>query len=259
MKAPIIYVNDVSVKINNRLVLDSVSLEVEKPTFLLVVGPNGAGKTTLLKMLLGVTKPFKGEVRVLGLNPFKDKVGVRRFIGYVPQKDKISYDIPLTAGEVVLMGLLLKKGIPRNISRSDIEVAKRTLAYLGIEDKWDCFFSELSGGQQRRILIARALVSNPSLLLLDEVFAGLDQESQERLLEILKTFKDHGKTIIAVEHELDPVISLADKILVLNRSVYAYGEIDVVLNEEKLKYIYPHLKSIEKNGRRIIILGDRHA
>jgi len=255
----ILSVNDVSVKLNNQIVLDSINLEIEKPSFLLIVGPNDAGKTTLLKTLLGIIKPFKGEIRVLGLNPFRDSMGVRKFVGYVPQKDKISYETALSVGEVVLMGILLRKRPPRVVSKEDIEAAKKALSYLNMEDKWNCFFSELSGGQQRRVLIARALASDPQLLLLDEVFAGLDLEIQEELLSLLEEFRENGKIIIAVEHELDPVISVADRILVLNRRVYAYGKPSEVLSEEKLKQVYPRLRSIEKDGRRIIILGDRHA
>lgn len=259
MSTPIISVSGVTVRLNGQVVLDNVSLEVREPSFLLIVGPNGAGKTTLLKALLGVIKPSKGEIRVFGLNPAREKASVRRLVSYVPQKDMISYETPLTVGEVVLMGILLKRGPPRMVSEEDIESAKKALEYLGMENKWDVPFNELSGGQQRRVLISRALASNPRILMLDEVFAGLDLESQERLLCLLKEFRGSGRTIIAVEHELDPVVGLADKILVLNKRVYAYGEPSSVLREEELRQIYPHLKFVEKDGRRIIILGDRHA
>ncbi|MEM1550597.1 MAG: metal ABC transporter ATP-binding protein [Candidatus Bathyarchaeia archaeon] len=259
MSEPIISVNSVSVKLNNQIVLEDINLKIEKPSFLLIVGPNGAGKTTLLKTILGIIKPFRGEIRVLGFNPLKDFVRVRRLIGYAPQKDRISHETPLTVGEVVLMGILLKRGPPRTVSKENIKAAKKALAYLDMEDKWDSFFNELSWGQQKRVLIARALASDPQLLLLDEVFTGLDLESQEKLLETLRIFRDSGRTVIAVEHELEPIIGVADKILVLNRRVYAYGEPSDVLNEEKLRHIYPHLRSIERNGKRIIILGDKHA
>jgi ABC-type Mn2+/Zn2+ transport system ATPase subunit len=255
----IVSVRNISVRLGDQIVLENVSFSVDEPSLILIVGPNGAGKTTLLKVLLGLVKPFKGEAEVFGLNPFRDGEKVRRLIGYVPQKDKISYEIPLTVGEVVLMGVLLRKRFPRSISREDVEYARKSLAYMGMEDKWKSIFSELSGGQQRRVLIARALSSDPNLLLLDEVFAGLDLESQENLLSILKMLKENRRTIIIVEHELDPVLDLADKILVLNRSICVYGEPHEVLSEDKLKPIYPCLKTIEKEGRQLIILGDKHA
>ncbi|MEM1582268.1 MAG: metal ABC transporter ATP-binding protein [Candidatus Bathyarchaeia archaeon] len=259
MSEYIISIRDVSVRLNGRTVLEDISLDIEKPSLIMVVGPNGAGKTTLLKTLLGIIKPFKGEVEVLGLNPFKERAKVRRLIGYVPQRDRISSETPLRVGEVVLMGVLLRKRFPRAIFKEDIESAKNALACLNMEDKWNSFFSELSGGQQRRVLIARALASNPQLLLLDEIFAGLDFESQERMLNVLEMLKDGGRTVMIVEHELDPVIDLADKILVLNKSICAYGEPKEVLSEDKLKSIYPCLRTIEKEGRQIIILGDKHA
>ncbi len=250
---------DVSVKLGERIVLDDVSFEVEKPLLIMVVGPNGAGKTTLMKLLLGMVKPFKGSVKVLGLNPFIESLKLRMLVGYVPQKDRVSYEVPLKVSEVVLMGILLRKRFPRAVSREDVESAKKALEYLGMRDYWDSQFNELSGGQQRRVLIARALASNPTILLLDEVFAGLDAESQEKLLDVFRMLKKNGRTIVLVEHEFDPVMELADRVLVLNRTVCVYGEPSNVLNEDVLKTIYPCVKTVEKEGRRMVILGDRHA
>ncbi|MEM2088677.1 MAG: metal ABC transporter ATP-binding protein [Thermoproteota archaeon] len=259
MNGYVISVKDVSVRLNNQIVLDDVSFDVESPSLVTVVGPNGAGKTTLIKLLLGMVKPFKGSVEILGLNPFVENIKLRNLIGYVPQKDRVSYETPVRVGEVVLMGILLKKSFPRVVSEEDVKSARRTLSYLGMEDYWSSFFNELSGGQQRRVLIARALASDPMLLLLDEVFAGLDSESQENLLKLFKTLKERGRSIVIVEHEVDPIIELTDRILVLNRVVCAYGEPGSVLSEDALKPIYPCLKTVEKEGRRIIILGDKHA
>ena len=250
---------NVSVKLGERIVLDDISFEIEKPSLVLVVGPNGAGKTTLIKLLLGMVKPFKGFVKVLGLNPFTEGLKLRSLIGYVPQKDKVSYEVPLKVGEVALMGILLRKGFPRIPQKEDIKAARKALEYLGMEDYWDSPFNELSGGQQKRVLIARALASNPIILFLDEVFAGLDVESQERLLNVLRMLKENGRTIMVIEHELDPIISLTDRILVLNKTICVYGDPVDVLNEDKLKTVYPYVKAVEREGRRMLILGDRHA
>ncbi|MEM2239516.1 MAG: metal ABC transporter ATP-binding protein [Candidatus Bathyarchaeia archaeon] len=239
--------------------MDSVSFEVEKPLVLMIVGPNGAGKTTLIKLMLGIIKPLKGSVEILGLNPLTDGLKLRMLSGYVPQKDRISYEVPLKVGEVVLMGILLKKRFPRVVSREDFEKAKEALEYMGMYDYWDVPFNELSGGQQRRVLISRALASNPQILFLDEVFAGLDVESQEKLLNIFKSLKENGRSIVIVEHEFDPIVELADKILVLNRTVCVYGEPSNVLNEDILKNTYPCVKTVEREGKRMVILGDRHA
>ena len=259
MSENIILVKDLTVNLDGRIVLEEVNFRVDDPSLIIVVGPNGAGKTTLLKTLLGLIKPLKGEVRVLGLDPFSKGNMVRGMISYVPQKDKIAYEVPLKVGEVVLMGIVLKRKPPRYISKEDVERAKKALAHLGLENKWGSFFNELSGGQQRRVLIARALASNPAILLLDEVFSGLDFESQEKLLNILKDLKGEKKTIILVEHELEPVIEIADKILVLNRRVCAYGDSSSILSEDMLRPIYPQLKIIERDGRCTFILGDKHA
>lgn len=254
-----IFVKDASVKLGGRIVLDGVSFEVEKPSLLMVVGPNGAGKTTLIKLMLGMVKLFKGSVEVLGLNPFADGLKLKTYVSYVPQKDRVSYEVPLKVGEIVLMGILLKKRFPRVVSREDVESARRALEHLGLGDYWDVAFNELSGGQQRRVLIARALASNPHVLFLDEVFAGLDVEGQEKLLSVFRELKKSGRSLVVVEHEFDPIVELADKILVLNRTVCVYGDPDDVLNEDKLKNVYPCVKAVEREGKRMVILGDRHA
>jgi len=259
MTAPVISVENVSVRLDSRIVLEDVSFETESPSFITVVGPNGAGKTTLLRLLLGMVRPFKGSVKVLGLNPFTEYSRLRGLVGYVPQRDKVSYETPLRVSEVVLMGIVLRKSFPRLVSKEDVESARRALTYLGMEDYWESFFNELSGGQQRRVLIARALASDPLLLLLDEVFAGLDSESQEYLINVFKTLRGRGRTIVIVDHEVDPIMELTDRILVLNRVVCMYGDPHEVLSEDKLKPIYPCLRIVEREGRRVFILGDKHA
>ncbi|MEM1558319.1 MAG: metal ABC transporter ATP-binding protein [Thermoproteota archaeon] len=259
MIRPIVSVRDVSVKIDGHIVLENINFDVESPSFVTIVGPNGAGKTTLIRLLLGMVKPFKGSVKVLGMDPFRESNKLRSLVGYVPQKDRVSYETPLRVWEVVLMGVFLRKSFPRITSSEDLESVRRALTYLGMDDYWDYFFNQLSGGQQRRVLIARALASDPVLLLLDEVFAGLDSESQEYLLNVFRMLKEKGRTIIIVEHEVDPIMELTDKILILNRVVCVYGDPDEVLSEDKLKPIYPCLRTIEREGRRIFILGDKHA
>ncbi|MEM2608608.1 MAG: metal ABC transporter ATP-binding protein [Thermoproteota archaeon] len=259
MIRPIVSVRDVSVKIDGHIVLENINFDVESPSFVTIVGPNGAGKTTLIRLLLGMVKPFKGSVKVLGMDPFRERDKLRSLVGYVPQKDRVSYETPLRVWEVVLMGVFLRKSFPRITSSEDLESVRRALTYLGMDDYWDYFFNQLSGGQQRRVLIARALASDPVLLLLDEVFAGLDSESQEYLLNVFRMLKEKGRTIIIVEHEVDPIMELTDKILILNRVVCVYGDPDEVLSEDKLKPIYPCLRTIEREGRRIFILGDKHA
>jgi ABC-type Mn2+/Zn2+ transport system ATPase subunit len=259
MSNSVISVRNVSVRLNGRMVLEDVSFDVESPSLITVVGPNGAGKTTLVRLLLGMVRPFKGSVKVLGLDPFDEGSKLRSLVGYVPQRDKVSHEIPLRVGEVVLMGKVLRRRFPRSVSRDDVESAKDILASLGMEAHWDSLYSELSGGQQRRVLIARALASDPELLLFDEVFAGLDSESQGNLLAIIKQLKGRGKSMLLVEHEIDPIMDLTDRILVLNRVVCAYGEPSKVLSEDALRPLYPCLRTIEKEGKRVVILGDKHA
>ncbi|MDW8034060.1 MAG: metal ABC transporter ATP-binding protein [Nitrososphaerota archaeon] len=259
MSEPIISLKNVSVILNGRTVLKDISFDVESPSFITVVGPNGAGKTTLIRLLLGMVRPIEGSVKVLGMNPFTESDRLRSLVGYVPQKDKVSYETPLKVWEVVLMGVFLRKRFPRLISKSDLEAARRAMEYLRMNEYSDYFFNELSGGQQRRVLIARALASDPILLLLDEVLTGLDFESQQYLLDVFRMLKEKRRTIIIVEHEVDPIIELTEKVLVLNKIVCAYGNPEEVLSEDRLKPIYPCLRTVEKEGKRIFILGDKHA
>ncbi|MGQ9478883.1 MAG: metal ABC transporter ATP-binding protein [Thermoproteota archaeon] len=259
MGVPVISVEKVSVRFNNRVVLEDVSFHIDKPSVLTVLGPNGAGKTTLIRLLLGLVKPFKGSVRVLGMNPFIEGSKLRKMVGYVPQRDRVSYEIPLRVGEVVMMSKLLRKPLLKAVSSIDVESARMALSHLGMVEYWDNVFNELSGGQQRRVLIARALASDPALLLLDEVFTGLDLKSQEHLLSLLKILKENGKSIVLVEHEIYPLIDLTDTVLILNRTVCTYGDPYVVLSEENLKSLYPCARILEKEGSRLVILGDKHA
>lgn len=220
-------------------VLDDVSFTIPEGTFTALIGPNGAGKTTMLRLLLGLRRPRSGRIAVLGERP--GSRGHR--IGYVPQKTGVPDGFPLTVADVVLMGRYPRVGYGRRPSRRDREAAREALARVQLEDTRDRRFGELSGGQQRRALIARALVSEPRLLLLDEPTAGLDPAAQARFYDMCCTLqRTEGLTLLAASHDVEVVAKHADTVLLVDGTVRAMGPPSRVLHSDKLDEVYdfPH-------------------
>ncbi len=256
-----IIVKNLTIKYGDFKALENVSFKVQLPKFVTIMGPNGAGKTTLLKALIGLIKPSNGSISVLGYDPIKDGFKLRKIIGYVPQRERIETTIPVKVKSVVLMGLICKKSIPRIPSSKDIAAAKNALAKVELQDLWNKRFSELSAGQQQRVLIARALASNPKLLLLDEPLTAIDVKSQWEILETLKKLKDeHNIGVIMVTHDINPVVEYTDEVMLLNRKLIAHGKLQNVLTNEKLKEAYgPNVRVVVSGELCYAIIGDVHA
>jgi len=254
-------VENLSVAYDSQKVLDNISFKVGYPEFITIIGPNGAGKTTLLKAITGIIKPISGIVRIFGINVYEKPGEARKYIGYVPQKERISLNIPIKVKDVVLMGLLAKMPPPRITSRKMIESMKNTLKTVNALELIDKRFNELSGGQQQKVLIARALVSNPKILILDEPFSGVDVESQGEILSFLDELKKKKKvSILLVTHDVNPIVNFTDKILLLKNKLIAYGTPMEVIREEVLLKVYGRCaKVIEKGGTCYAITGDLHA
>jgi ABC-type Mn2+/Zn2+ transport system ATPase subunit len=216
-------------------VLEGLDLEIPQGTFTALIGPNGAGKTTLLRLLLGLSKPRVGTVRVFGL-----PAGTRGHrVGYVPQTTGVPAGFPLSAEEVVLMGRYALVGWGRRPGPADREAARAALRRVGLGDAAGRRFSELSGGQQRRALIARALVGEPRLLLMDEPTAGLDPAAQARFYDMCCVLqREADLTLIAASHDVEVVARHADTVLLIDRSVRAMGPPDRVLRPEHLDRVY---------------------
>lgn len=216
-------------------VLEALDLDIAAGTFTALIGPNGAGKTTLLRLLLGLEKPRRGRIRVFGEVP-----GVRgQRIGYVPQKTGVPDGFPLSVEEVVLMGRFALIGWARRPSRSDRDMARQALVRVKLAEMAASRFSELSGGQQRRALIARALVGEPRLLLLDEPTAGLDPAAQARFYDMCCVLqREESLTLIAASHDVDVVAQHADTVLLIDRSVQAMGPPATVLRTDQLDRVY---------------------
>jgi len=212
MKPLAIDVEAVGFNYGDAPILENVSLRVDEGEFLAIFGPNGGGKTTLLKVLLGFIKPDRGRVEIFGKPPS----AARRHIGYVPQILRFDRQFPISVLEIVLMGCLAETTRWGVFPRGYKKRAQEALALVGMEEFASQSFGTLSGGQLQRVLLARALMGNPRLLLLDEPIASVDQAAKEEIYRILLLLK--GKTtIIMVTHDLQNILKKCDRLLCVQR------------------------------------------
>ncbi|MCD6383375.1 MAG: metal ABC transporter ATP-binding protein [Thermoplasmata archaeon] len=262
-KGAVVRVEKVSFSYDGRVdVLKNISFEVGRGDFTAIMGPNGSGKSTLIKLLIGLLKPTTGRIEVMGLDPAEDPRSVQRVVGYMPQRDSISKNLPVKVSDVVLLGRMSRKGPLSITTPSDLREAKRALEYVGVPELWNRPFSALSGGQQQKVLLARALAVEPQILVLDEPFSAMDVPSQESIVEILNALKEErGMTIITIVHDVNPILHHLDLLMLLNRRVVAFGHPLEVLTDRYLLETYgaPVRTVTCESGYCHPILGDRHA
>ena len=226
--------------------LEDVTFQVAKQEILGVIGPNGSGKSTLMKAVLGLVKPWQGGIKVLG----QSGAHQRRRVGYVPQVEQVDWDFPVTVGDVALMGRYARRGLLRRTTREDKDAADTALQRVGMFPFKQRLIGELSGGQRRRVLLARALANNPSLLLMDEPMAGLDATAQHQLLDIIQDLRLEGATIVLSTHDLSCVSTCAGQVACLNRRLIAFGPPSEVLTEEVLNQTFgTHLLLVHMDGQ----------
>jgi len=222
MSEEVIRLDDVWVKYGDITVLEGINLSVQNLDFLGIIGPNGGGKTTLLKVILGLIKPTRGEVTVLGSTPERR----RRFIGYVPQITQFDREFPVTVLDVVLMGRLGKKGFLGKYSEEDVKIACESLESVEMLEFKNRQVGKLSGGQLQRVLLARALAADPKILLLDEPTASIDEPTKTELYELLKNL-NRKVTVILVSHDIGVISSYVDKVACLNRRLFYHGSKEI--------------------------------
>lgn len=227
-------VHDLTVAYHRRPVLWDIDLHLPVGKLIAVIGPNGAGKSTLLKAILGLVPIASGRVELFGRS-LRD---ARSLIGYVPQRESVDWDFPVSAFDVVLMGRYGRLGFMRRPGPQDLAAAMSALQQVGLADLADRQISQLSGGQQQRVFLARALAQDASLYFMDEPFAGVDAATERAVVELLRALRERGKTVIAVHHDLQTVTEYFDHAVMLNLRLVAAGPTTEVFTRENLQKTY---------------------
>lgn len=212
-KYPIIRLESVNMTYERRRVLTDVNLTVEKGDFIAITGPNGGGKTTLLRIILKLLRPTSGKVDYLDSD---GRVISRLPIGYLPQKNKIDSRFPITVREVVQSGLLAVNGLGRDEVKSRVD---RMLGMMGLEGHASNGLGELSGGQMQRALLGRALISEPSVVVLDEPLSYVDKRFEHHIYDIMERLKGEA-TVILVSHEMSAIASMANHHLIVDGAIH---------------------------------------
>lgn len=257
----IIRLDEVSAGYAEQIALENLSIAVHRGEFLGIIGPNGAGKTTIFKLILGLMEPMAGSVRVLGYSG-KEVRKARPRLGYLPQREEIDPQSLGSVLDVVLMGRYSRIGLFRRVRARDREIAHRALAQVQMEKFASHPIGHLSGGQQQRVLVARTLAQEPELLLLDEPTTALDVATQQDLIHSIGGIhRALGLTVLFITHNVNTLIGLADRVLYVNRRLYAIGPPEEILSEEMLTEMYGHEVTVltRPDGRPCVIVGDSHA
>ncbi len=236
---PCITLNNVSFSYpKGEPVLKDISLTVNHGDYLGILGPNGGGKTTLLKLILGILTPCTGSIAIDGAPPLTRASHLH--IGYVPQKAaEEQWRFPATVEEIVLMGRTTRAGLCTRFTRADYASAQSAMETADIVAHRSQTISQLSGGLRQRVLIARALASEPRILILDEPATGVDIAAQERFYAFIKTLNtERNLTILFVSHDLDVLARETTSVLCINHTLVCHGPTAQALREEHLEELY---------------------
>ncbi len=208
----VIEIKNLSFKYEEELVLEKVDLEVEEKEFLAIIGPNGGGKSTLLKLMVGILKPLKGEIKLFGKKPEKNLNN----LGYVPQNTNININFPIKVIEVVMMGHTSTKKPLIGYKKEEIECARESLRKVGMLEYENRKIGTLSGGQRQRVMIARALCSHPKIMFLDEPTSSIDVKGQREIYELLQKLNKY-MTIVVVSHDISIILEYATIVAHINK------------------------------------------
>lgn len=227
-------IHDMTVAYQRKPVLWDVDLDIPAGKLVGIVGPNGAGKSTLIKAVLNLVPRVSGEVLVFG----KPYAANRHRVGYVPQRESVDWDFPVSALDVVCMGCYARIGWLRPVSRKYRREAMEALDRVGLADLAKRQISQLSGGQQQRTFLARALVQNADLYLMDEPFAAVDAATELAIVQVLRDLRGASKTVLVVHHDLQTVPEYFDHVIMINMRIVAHGPTSEVFTTENLQKTY---------------------
>lgn len=245
---PLVELKGITYSYKEKPLFKNVNVSIPSGAFMGIVGPSGCGKTTLLKILLGMVRPLGGEVKIKGIT-VNGKTPPS--VGYVPQLETIDWSFPVTVEEAVMMGRWRSVGpFPKT---SDKKAAHYVLEKLGIHYLAKRHIRDLSGGEQQRVFLARALISNPELLVLDEPTAGVDMKTQHDILHLLGKLNSEGTTILLTTHDLNAVAAHLPLVICFNHGVIAQGMPEEVFTPEVLKQTYDAEVAVFKHGEFMLM------
>lgn len=230
---PLIHINDVTITYpNGHTAISGVNLSLSAGVICGLVGVNGAGKSTLFQTIMGFTKPTAGSVQVCGEH-------VRRalknnLISYVPQTEDVDWNFPVLVEDVVMMGRYGHMGFFRIPKEDDKRAVDQALERVGMSEYRKRQIGELSGGQKKRVFVARALAQGGQVLLLDEPFTGVDIKTEDALISLFKSLAEEGRLILVSTHNLGSVPSFCDEVVLINREILAYGPVETTFTPDNL-------------------------
>lgn len=219
---------------NKKVVLEQVSFSLPAHNIIGIIGPNGAGKSTLLKAAMGLIPYQKGVIKLFGEPIHK----VRKYIGYVPQKESVDWDFPASVFDISLLGRYNRLSFFERPNKADKAVAMQCLEEMGIAHLAKRQIGELSGGQQQRLFLARALAQDATLYFMDEPFTGIDATTEKAIIILLRKLVTNGKTIVIVHHDLRSIYEYFDWLVLLNHTLIAAGDTKTVFTPKLLEQTY---------------------
>jgi zinc transport system ATP-binding protein len=237
---PIVELRDISVRYaNGVLALDGINIDVNEKDLIALIGPNGAGKSTLLKLILGLVKPTTGSVTLFGTQELTKNL---KYVGYVPQSAQArDANLPFSVFETVMLGRTPHAGLFHGVGVQDRQKVVEVLKMFGIFELKDRRIGQLSGGQSQRTFLAKAMVAEPKLLLLDEPTSGVDTTSKGEFYKILEGLnKEKGITVILSSHDIGVITKIANRVLCINRSQFFCGENADFSASTEIHKVYDH-------------------
>lgn len=229
-----ISVKNLHVSYSGKEVIHDINFSLDNGKLIGIIGPNGAGKSTLMKAMIGLISKDKGEIYFNG-NSVKS---VQKSIAYVPQRNIIDWNFPINVKDTVLLGTYPKLGLFHRPKKADKEWALHCLEQVGMQDVYKQQIGELSGGQQQRVFLARALAQKADYFFLDEPFVGIDVSSEETIINILKSLRDEGKTVLVVHHDLTKVEDYFNDLILINKELIQSGSVQTVFKPELVTKAY---------------------
>jgi zinc transport system ATP-binding protein len=244
---PVVQMQDVSLKYSNGVTaLDSITIDIYAKDLIALIGPNGAGKSTLLKIILGLIKPTSGTVELFGCPDLTKNL---KYVGYVPQSAQArDPNLPFSVYETVMLGRASVAGLLHRLTQRDKQKVAETLKTFGIYDLKDRKIGQLSGGQAQRVFLAKAMVAEPKLLLLDEPTSGVDASSKKDFYSILDRLnKENDITVILSSHDISAITTIANRVLCINKSQFFCGKNEDFEADKEIRKLYDHSVELVKH------------